>query len=144
MFTEALETAFKTKLKAFAQTNTLAVDWGDEKEYKPVKANWLRPRLNPAPTVPGPTQAGPLRGTLRGMYSVECMTPIESGHAAAYALADDIGQHFMPDWSEPGYLDSDDCVIRLRVPTIDRLDPFPVFNRAVIHIPYLVYAMTVA
>lgn len=144
MFTEALETAFKTKLKAFAQANTLAVDWGDEKEYQPVKSRWLRPRLNPAPTIPGPTQAGPHRGTLRGLYSVECMAPIEQGHAAAYALADDIAAHFMPDWAEPAYLDSDDCVIRLRAPSTARLDPFNVFNRAVVHIPYLVYAMTPA
>lgn len=141
MFTQALEIAFKTKLKAYATTAQIAVDWGDEIEYDPIKEPWLRPRLNPFPTAPGPTNRGRFMGTMRGLYSVECMTPKESGHAAAYALADAVALYFFPATNTPQILPSDDCVIRLEaMPSADRLPPFEIFNRAVAHIPYLVYA----
>lgn len=142
MFEDALETAFSAKLLTYATTNEIAVDWGDGKSYETIKAPWLRPRLNPTDTEPGPANKGPLRGTLRGLYSIEVMYPVEDGYDPLWLLAKNIGNHFMPDWAEPGYLDSDDCVIRLRVPSIKREQAFTHHNRVAVHIPYLVYAMT--
>lgn len=143
MFTQPLKAAFKAKLLTYAAANELAVDWGDLKDYHPEKVAWLRPRLNPNPTVPGPTQSGPHRGTLRGMYSIECMTPIEQGDEAPNALADAIADHFFPAWAEPQYLDTADDGFRthLYAPSVMELPPFTDENRAVAHIPYLVYAI---
>lgn len=142
MFEDALETAFSARLLTYATAQEIAVDWGDGKNYETIKESWLRPRLNPSDTEPGPTEKGPLRGTLRGLYSIECMVPIEQGHDALWLLAKNVANHFLPDWSEPGYLESDVCVIRLRVPSVKRETPFKHHNRAVAHIPYLVYAMS--
>lgn len=140
MLSEALEIAFKAKLKTYAASAQIAVDWGDEKEYEPIKEGWLRPRLNASNTKPGPTNRGVHRATLTGIYSVECMLPIEDGLQAAYNLADAVADHFMPNWTEPQYLDSDDAVIRVKTPSVLRLQSFTNHNRAVTHIPYLVYA----
>ena len=142
MFTEELDDAFAAKLREFAVAQTLHVDWGDQKDYEPdARTKWLRPRLNPNPTKPGPASRGRFMGTLRGRYSVECMTPFSDGRGAAFSLADFVSLHFFPAEHNPQQLIAPSVVIRLEdIPSVDRLVSLKHHNRAVAHIPYLVYA----
>lgn len=143
MYSQALKAAFKARLLVYATAQAIAVDWGDMKNFNPVKESWLRPRLLPSPTKPGPSQLGPLRATFRGIYAVECMTPIEAGDEAPNELADAIANHFMPSMTEPVYLDTSSSGIRthLYVPSVLELPPLDIHNRAAVHVPYLVYAI---
>lgn len=142
MLSAPLKAAFKAKLLTYATANSLAVDWGDMKDYRPSpKVAWLRPRLDPGKTIPGPTQSGVHRGTLRGLYHIECMTPTEAGDEAPNELADAIADHFFPNWSEPQYLDTSASGFRthLITPSVIELPPFDTFNRAAALVPYLAY-----
>lgn len=141
MYSAALTTAFDARLLVYASAQNLAVDWGDRKDYRPAREKWLRPRLNEGKTEPGPSNAGPLRGTFRGLYSVECFAPIADVNTAVAALADAVAAHFFPG-AEPRYLDNDaSLTIHLGVPSVMRQPADDDFNRAVTHVPYLVYAI---
>lgn len=133
--------ALQRILQTWAQANGVRLWFGDLEDRRP-RRDHVRPTLNPAPLLPGPSVSGRLQATERGLYTVDLYSRFKpGGQNEVLGLGQELGEAFYPpEGGTVRLVENTTTVIIDRRCDVLRRPTEDGFNSAQIDVHWIVYS----